>query len=897
VHRFRVLGALGVTAVFAVVCNPAAAAPTPAPYGEGQFGRFFHIMPPGQRGGATALQAVQFLAGGVRPPHSSDQRDLYTNLISATPGLTDDKIATLFPDAGFGTPAGKAESTESPRDDVTIQRDNWGRPHIYGATRGGTMFGSGYASAEDCLVFMDALRHYGAGQLTWAGGANVSSDEDTWMNAPYTAADRSAMLAQIPREYGADGAQLLQDLDDYVAGVNAYISHLQLLPTELPAEYLLLGHPEGPQRWRPEDVLSVATLIGGQLGNGGGGELTEAQLLQADLKRFGKKQGYRVWRDLREVDDPEAPVTATAKQGFPYDLVPSKLTKDVALPDAGSLKYVSPVVGKPATRRAPAVRGTPLLRFPTTDSNALLLSAAKSATGHPLAVMGSQAAYFEPEIWRYQDLHGPGIDVAGANIPGTGPFVEIGHGPDYAWSATSASQDMIDTYAVDLCQDDNHYIFRGQCTAMEPIDEHIAWNASPGDATASGTENLRTMRTKVGLVVARATIDGKPVAYTKLRSTYRHELDSAMAFFDWNQPARIRSAQDFQHAAFRLGYTFNWLYVDDKDIAYINTGANPLRARGANGLLPQRYSPRTEWRGLDPGTYTETQQPFAQRPQAINQPYLVSWNNKQAHHCCGNGPYSPIWRSQELTDAIDAGLKAHRGKLTLSELVDAAEFGGVADLRGLKVLPWALKILGTPADPAQADAVAKLRAWIAAGAPRADRNGDGHYDFADAVRIADTWMTALPRAVFGPRMGDLVFKGYDEDLSPDVPNSFHSQTHAHLGSSWEDGWFHYIAKDLRTVLGKRGHVKQPWRVKFCGNGSLKACRAALASALGEALTVDSAKLWTDPTTAGKCATMDTQMCFDSLAFRAIGALTQPNIPWQNRPTQQQVVEVTGHRPR
>ena len=40
-----------------------------------------------------------------------------------------------------------------------------------------------------------------------------------------------------------------------------------------------------------------------------------------------------------------------------------------------------------------------------------------------------------------------------------------------------------------------------------------------------------------------------------------------------------------------------------------------------------------------------------------------------------------------------------------------------------------------------------------------------------------------------------------------------------------------------------------------------------------------------------------QACFDSISFRATGAVTQPMIGWQNRPTYQQVVEVQGHRPR
>ena len=84
-------------------------------------------------------------------------------------------------------------------------------------------------------------------------------------------------------------------------------------------------------------------------------------------------------------------------------------------------------------------------------SNALLVSARDSASGHPLAVMGPQVAYFAPQILMEEDIHGPGIDADGAAFPGVNLYVELGHGPDYAWSATSAGQNIVDTFAVPLC--------------------------------------------------------------------------------------------------------------------------------------------------------------------------------------------------------------------------------------------------------------------------------------------------------------------------------------------------------------------------------------------------------------------------------------------------------------
>ena len=108
-------------------------------------------------------------------------------------------------------------------------------PHIYGDTRADTIFGAGYASAEDRLFFMDVLRHAGAGQLSgFAGGANKAMDADVWATSPYTEADLQQQVDQADDLYGAEGAALQQDLADYVAGINQYISEARLDPTKMP---------------------------------------------------------------------------------------------------------------------------------------------------------------------------------------------------------------------------------------------------------------------------------------------------------------------------------------------------------------------------------------------------------------------------------------------------------------------------------------------------------------------------------------------------------------------------------------------------------------------------------------------------------------------------------------
>ena len=677
----------------------------------------------------------------------------------------------------------------------------------------------------------------------------------------------------------------------------------------MPAEYAAIGKPAGPDPWKPTDVLNAASLIGAQLGNGGGDELDQVQrLLEATQKKFGVKRGAALWRDLRSANDPEAPLTAKNK-AFPYDLEPRKRAKgSLALPDPGTLKSDDRgrLLGQRRGRRA---LGAPRALGPHALPHQRLQRAARvrQALGLRAPAGGVRLAgrVLRARDLVGQDVHGPGFDARGANIPGTGPYVEIGRGRDYAWSATSAGQDIIDVYALDLCNADGSgadstrcaYVFHGQCTPMESLEHTNSWLPNVADQTPAGSETLRTWRTKMGLVAARATIKGKPVAYTRLRATYLHEIDSALGFQDWNDPDKIHNVQDFQNAAIKLGFTFNWLYVDDKDIGYINTGANPVRAPGVDGLLPVRAQPQFEWRGYNPDDNTETLQPFDQRPQVINQDTLVSWNNKQAVGCCGGDNYTPIYRSQILDHRINARIKTH--KIQIQELVDAMADGATVDLRGERMLPWALRILGTPKDPRLADAVAKLKAWSSTGAHRIDRNRDGAYDDADAVRIMDAWDPLMQKAIFEPVFGADLYKTWADIVASgrDTPNTFGSQAHAHLGSSWEHGAFGYEQKDFRTIL--RHHVRGRYSMRFCGNGGIKRCRGILENSLSRALDVSDQQLYgNDPTISpADCGKMNLQACYDAIRYRALGAITQPLEPWQNRPTQQQVVEVQGHRPR
>src|SRR3954447_14784093 len=670
----------------------------------------------------------------------------------------------------------------------------------------------------------------------------------------------------------------------------------------MPGEDGAINQPTGPTEWKVSDIIATAALVGGIFGKGGGNELGSALVLEQAQKKFGARKGKRVWHDFRSAEDPEAPTTVHNGKRFNYMAAPRKpAAGSVALPDPGTVKPVPVKAGGDSGggESPPTCLPGGVICLPHGNSNALVVSGRESKSGHPLAVFGPQTGYFAPQILMDEDLHGPGIAARGASFAGVNLYVELGRGPDYAWSATSAGQDIVDTYAVDLCNTDGSpatidstgYVYGGKCQEMEKLQRDNTWAPNAADQSPPGSETLVAYRTALGIVTARATIKGTPVAYTVLRSTYMHEVDSARGFSDFNDPDKMKSPADFKRAAYKIGYTFNWLYVDNKRDAYFNSGNNPVRPPKVDPNFPVRAKKQFLWRGFNAAKVTASYTPASQHAQVVDQNFITSWNNKQApgtRAADGQWGFSSVYRVQPLSDRIKRGIKGRR-KMSLVDLINAMEDAGTVDLRADKALPLALKVIGTPKDPAAKAAVAKLRAWVRAGAHRRDLDNNGTYEHSEAIRILDAWWPLWIKAEFGDRLGQGLYKTVQSMLPLDNAPNNHGD---HLGSAYQDGWYGYASKDLRTVLKRK--VRGRYSRVYCG--SRAKCRTRLVTSLKKALTQDDpAKLYGGDSVCKKAGRDGDQKCYDAVMMRPLGAITQPLIDWINRPTFQQVVEIPGHR--
>jgi hypothetical protein len=202
------------------------------------------------------------------------------------------------------------------------------------------------------------------------------------------------------------------------------------------------------------------------------------------------------------------------------------------------------------------------------------------------------------------------------------------------------------------------------------------------------------------------------------------------------------------------------------------------------------------------------------------------------------------------------------------------------DLRSVRLVPLLAEAMRRTAAPTPraAAALQALEDWRNAGSSRLDADLDGWLDHPGAAVIDAAW-SRLADAALGPFLGPLVDQ-LGAVVSRDQP--FNAG-----GSSFYEGWWSYIDKDLRTLLGKP--VRGPYMTRFCGAGDPVACSRALWSALDAAAAELEAEQGAVPA-AWRVSALPERIRF------APGLLTE-TMRGTNRPTFQQAITFAGHRPR
>ena len=454
--------------------------------------------------------------------------------------------------------------------EVVIQRDSWGIPHVTAANRHDLFLAQGFVHAQDRLWQMELNRRAANGELSAVFGPATLATDRLARTLGF------ARLALSTWQQFDD--QTRADVEAYTAGVNAYLQS----NAPLPVEFSLLRHR--PQAWRPLDSVAYGRLQMWALTEGAMGELVQAQLIE----KVGAERAAEV--------APHYPAgnPVTLPEGI--ELNGQQLSNLLTMAGAQTM----PFLGKGSA--SGAGRG----------SNAWVIAAGRSATGHAILCNDMHLPVGTPSVWYYVHLQSnDGLHVAGFSQPGL-PYVLVGHNAHVAWGATLAYTDCEDLFVEQLHPgDETRYSFRGRWRQAEVFEERIAVRGRSDHVE-------RVVITHHGPIVSNVLpANGQVLA---LSST---ALRPRLCISGFRRLNEARHWDDFVAAVEQIhAPALNLLYADTQDnIGYWVSGCVPVRAKG-EGLVPAPgWSGEYEW--ID-------DVPFNEMPHALNprQGYLISANHR-----------------------------------------------------------------------------------------------------------------------------------------------------------------------------------------------------------------------------------------------------------------------------
>lgn len=291
-----------------------------------------------------------------------------------------------------------------------ILRDTLGTPHIVAASIDDAIFLQGYATAQDRLWQMDAMRRSTAGELAEIAG-KVALPLD--IQARRIGFARTARV-QAERLRPEDRAVLAA----YARGVNYFIDTHR---DKLPPEFAILGYE--PRPWSIPDSLLVGLRMAAELTN----------TWEMDLNK--ERMAREVAATFPEMD--EAQLRALVD-----GLFPARAGNEVL---AGSNAWV--------LSGARTETGKPLL---ANDTHLGVQFPSAWTMVHLKAPMPDGAS----------------LDVAGFTLPGI-PAVIIGHNRRIAWGVTSLGADVQDLYEERMDLNAGVYQFGGEVRQANRIIEGI----------------------------------------------------------------------------------------------------------------------------------------------------------------------------------------------------------------------------------------------------------------------------------------------------------------------------------------------------------------------------------------------------------------------------------------
>ncbi len=324
--------------------------------------------------------------------------------------------------------------SEINQDEIVIQYDERGVPHIFASNLEDLIFAQGYAIARERLWQMDITTRAIEGKTAEVLGA-ASLDQD--MRARQRGLPRAARLADESWKKNQDGYLLFERFSQ---GINHYINTLR--PADIPLEFKLLNYE--PQEWSPYRTSLFIKAMAVTL------NAAHIDIPSSNARTiFGEEKFNDLYPDKNKKQSP---------------IIRDREWKDPSVTfEEEVLEMLGSIFESNERSQHEAFIG----------SNNFAVSGEKSASGNAILANDPHLKLTLPSIWVEMHLVCPEMNVYGVALPGM-PGITLGFNEQISWGQTNVGQDVLDIYEVEWEGDNyNSYKVDGESLQTERVVEHF----------------------------------------------------------------------------------------------------------------------------------------------------------------------------------------------------------------------------------------------------------------------------------------------------------------------------------------------------------------------------------------------------------------------------------------
>ncbi len=528
-------------------------------------------------------------------------------------------------------------------DDVTIYRDKWGVPHIYGTTEKDIVFALGYVQAQDRLFQMDMARRITRGLLSEVIGPDaleadrfsINKLKEYWANET---------LNDLIESTNPIDQKIYEEIVSYSNGINYYIQNMKFLPLE----YSFLNFE--PALWSPLDTICFIKYMSEKLSWSYDDfnflRLFNALGLETYLELFDLPFQIPITVDYGEYN------SSSLSMKRDYSHIEVSKTQEKVIEELSNIFsiFMNEIEEIPGEKEFIEEREL-------SGSNNWVIDGNKTESARPLLSNDMHLAHDIPGIWYEAHLVNPLSDfnVYGFFLAGV-PFPIVGHNSYVGWGMTNTGFDVIDWYYYKGINE-THYWYKGQPKAYTIYEFEIpVKNQNPEIFTVKNTVHGPVMTDFVNTDDLSGDLNDV-IACKWIAHNISYETRT---LYGWSHSKNI---DDFNEASNHFSTPAqNLVYADiHGDIGIRPTGKVPIRDDSnipswhfGNGTMPYNGSEGNgEWIGYIPFEFL----PVSENPE---QNFLVSANQISAgseyqYHLQHPLDVNPGYRARRINEMIASG--------------------------------------------------------------------------------------------------------------------------------------------------------------------------------------------------------------------------------------------------